>query len=196
METIILATNNKHKLSELRDILKDHYTVLSLNDANIEIDIPETGKTFYDNALIKARTICNITKLITIADDSGLMVNALNGAPGVYSSRFASENCSTEENNAKLLRLMTGIEERKAKFVTVIVMHYPDGRIVSGMGEAMGTILFEERGTAGFGYDPLFFSDVLKKTFAEASPVEKNLVSHRACAIRNLLQNLNGSFKF
>lgn len=188
---IAIATNNPNKLREIRAILGGFFDeALSLSDLGIDIDIEETGTTLTENALIKARTIRDLTGLPALADDSGLMVDALYGAPGVYSARYAGEEHDDKKNNALLLKNLEG-KPRDAKFCSVIALCYPDGRELTAEGSVRGVILEEERGTGGFGYDPLFFSPELGKTFAEATPEQKNSVSHRSRALRAMLKLLS-----
>ncbi len=188
---IAIATNNPNKLREIRAILGGFFDeALSLADLGIDIDIEETGTTLTENALIKARTIRDLTGLPALADDSGLMVDALGGAPGVYSARYAGEEHDDKKNNALLLKNLEG-KPRDAKFCSVIALCYPDGRELTAEGSVRGGILEEERGTGGFGYDPLFFSPELGKTFAEATPEQKNSVSHRSRALRAMLELLS-----
>jgi XTP/dITP diphosphohydrolase len=184
---IVLATNNKHKIEEIKNILSDpKLEILSLNDFKNFPKIEETGKTLEDNAILKARAIYKFSKLISLADDSGLEVDALDGAPGVLSSRFAGEHCSYKDNNIKLLSLMENIpwEKRGATFVCMVAIakDVDDIRIVRG--EVRGIITTEEKGKGGFGYDPLFYLPELDKTFAQLSFEEKNKRSHRAKAFR------------
>lgn len=188
---IAIATNNPNKLREIRAILGGFFDeALSLADLGIDIDIEETGTTLTENALIKARTIRDLTGLPALADDSGLMVDALGGAPGVYSARYAGEEHDDKKNNALLLKNLEG-KPRDAKFCSVIALCYPDGRELTAEGSVRGVILEEERGTGGFGYDPLFFSPELGKTFAEATPEQKNSISHRSRALRAMLELLS-----
>lgn len=192
----IVATNNSHKLIEIREFLSGHFdNIFSLKDKNINIDIEETGKTFYENALIKAKAISELTNLPAIADDSGLCVNALNGEPGVYSARYAGDPCDDHKNNEKLLKELNKINslDRSAYFISSIVLYYPNGDIVSGEGRVNGTIINEYRGNGGFGYDPLFLCTELNKTFGETSLQEKNLISHRARALKDLLVKLHSN---
>lgn len=187
---IAIATNNKNKLKEIRSVLGGHFDAMySLEDLGIEIDIAETGATLTENALIKARTIRDIAGIPALADDSGLMVDALDGAPGVYSARYAGEEHDDAKNNALLVRNLQG-KERTAHFCSVIALSYPDGKELTAEGRVEGHILDEPRGNNGFGYDPLFFCDEIGKTFAEANPDEKNSVSHRGRALRNMLKLL------
>lgn len=190
--TLALATNNQHKLSEIRSILSGCFQNLkSLSELGIDVDIEETGSTLEENALIKAREIVRLTGMPALADDTGLMVDALNGAPGVYSARYAGEEHDDKANRALLLKNMQNAEDRSAHFATVIAVCYPDGTYKLAHGRVDGTILFEERGNGGFGYDSLFYSTELGKTLAEATFDEKNSVSHRGRALRNMVKLLN-----
>ena len=150
------------------------------------MEIEEDGDTFYENALKKAREVSRLSGSPALADDSGLIVEHL-GGPGVYSARFAGYPCDHEKNNDLLLRKLKGIENRKARFVCCVVVYYPNGKIVKAKGETLGEITLERRGSGGFGYDPIFYSYDLKKTFGEATPQEKNSVSHRKRALEQLL---------
>ena len=189
---LAIATNNAHKLSEIRAILGDSFEqLLSLKDLGIDVDVEETGTTLEENALLKARTICKLCKLPTLADDTGLMVDALDGAPGVYSARYAGEAHNDSNNRALLLKNLEGKTSRRAHFSTVIAICYPNGDFITANGRVEGSILHEERGNEGFGYDSLFYSDELGKTFAQATPEEKNSVSHRGRALHAMLEKLN-----
>lgn len=183
---IAIATNNRNKLKEIRAVLGGFFDeMLSLDDLGIDVEIEETGTTLTENALIKARTIRDMTGLASLADDSGLMCDALGGAPGVYSARYAGEEHDDAKNNALLLKNIAG-KDRTAHFCSVIALCLPDGREYTAEGRVDGVITEEARGNGGFGYDPLFFSPELGKTFAEASAEEKNSVSHRGRALRNM----------
>ena len=185
---LAIATNNQHKLQEIRAILGDSFEeLLSLKDLGIDVDVEETGSTLEENALIKARAILALSGIATLADDTGLMVDALNGAPGVYSARYAGEEHNDAKNRALLLKNLDGVKDRSAHFATVIALCYPDGKTLTASGRVNGEILLSERGTEGFGYDSLFFSTELGKTFAEATQAEKNSVSHRGRALRAML---------
>lgn len=189
---LAIATNNAHKLTEIKAILGNSFEqLLSLKDLGIDVDVEETGTTLEENALLKARTICEICNMPTLADDTGLMVDALNGAPGVYSARYAGEAHNDKNNRELLLKNLQNVENRRAHFETVIAICYPDGRFITSKGRVEGSILHEERGNDGFGYDSLFYSDELKKTFAQASPAEKNSVSHRSRALHAMLEKLS-----
>ena len=187
---LVLATNNAHKLSEIRQILGDRFDeILSLRDLGITQDIEETGTTLKENAIIKATTIMKITGLPTLADDTGLMVDALNGEPGVYSARYAGEQHDDKANVAKLLKNLEPYKgkERSAHFVTCMVIAYPNGEIKSVEGRTDGEITTSPSGKNGFGYDPVFYSYDLKKVFAEATAEEKNSVSHRGRALAKII---------
>lgn len=182
---IVLATNNKHKIREIKNILADlSMEILTLEDFTGFPKVEETGKTFEENAIIKAKAICRFTRLPSLADDSGLEVDALDGAPGVLSSRFAGEHCSFQDNNRKLLHLMENVpwERRGARFVCVVALAKDLNHIVTVKGEVKGIITLEEKGESGFGYDPIFHLPHLNKTFAQLSLEEKNRISHRAQA--------------
>ncbi len=185
--TVVAATGNKGKLAELKEILKD-WEVLSAREAGFFEEVEETGSTFLQNAVIKAQAACKATGLPALADDSGLCVNALGGAPGIFSARYSGKG--EAENRALLLKNMQGIEDRTAYFACALVLCYPDGNMVTAEGRTYGKILLEEQGKGGFGYDPLFFSDDLQKSFGVASEAEKNAVSHRARAIQTLEERL------
>lgn len=184
---ILMATRNKGKMIELRENLKNfQLEIITLDDIKDMPLLEENGATFLENAVCKAQTAAKISGLITMADDSGLEVDALDGQPGVYSARFAGEPSDDRKNNRKLLQLMKGLsyEKRTARFVCVIAIAFPDGRIVSAEGKCEGIILEDLRGTGGFGYDPLFYIPSMEKTFAELSLDEKNAISHRGKALR------------
>ena len=180
---IVAATGNAHKLKEIRAILKD-YEILSEAEAGFYGDVEETGATFAENALIKARAVSEATGYPALADDSGLCVEALNGAPGVFSARYSGGGSA--ENRALLLKNLNGESDRSAYFACAIALVYPDGRTVTAEGRTFGEILTSEQGENGFGYDSLFFSLDLGKAFAEATEEEKNAVSHRGRALRAL----------
>lgn len=182
-KTIVAATGNAHKLKEIRSVLKD-WKILSETEAGFCGEVEETGVTFAENALMKAQAVCKATKLPALADDSGLCVEALGSAPGVYSARYSGGGGS--ENRALLLKNLKGESNRKAYFACAVALVFPDGRVITAEGRTYGEILEEERGENGFGYDSLFFSDDLKKSFAQCSDEEKNGVSHRGRALREL----------
>ncbi|MFI3167808.1 MAG: RdgB/HAM1 family non-canonical purine NTP pyrophosphatase [Bacillota bacterium] len=188
-KTLLIASNNAHKIEEIKSILGGKFEkILSLKEVGCNLEPEENGETFFDNALIKAREISLATGYATISDDSGIVVDALGGAPGVHSARY-SEAGTDEENNKKLLKNLAG-KDRTAKFVSSVVLFFSEDEIYSGHGEAHGVVLEEYRGSGGFGYDPLFLSDDLGKTYAEATSEEKNLISHRKRALENLLAKI------
>jgi XTP/dITP diphosphohydrolase len=190
MKKLIIASNNEHKIAEIKQILSQFpLQVLSLKEANINIDVEETGTTFMENAEIKASEIFKIAHGdMVLADDSGLSVEFLNGAPGIFSARFAGEHGNTSENNEKLLFLLNGKgeEQRKAKFICAMVLIINNTEMVKVQGETEGIITAEFRGEEGFGYDPLFFVSEVSKTFAQMSSEEKNAISHRGRALGKL----------
>lgn len=195
METLVVASSNKHKIDEISKVTKKFgIDVISRDDAGISksLEIPEDGSTFEENSYIKAKAIMDICGRPTIADDSGLMVEALGGAPGVYSARFAGEDQNDERNNEKLKDLLKDIpyKDRRAKFVSVITLLFPDGRKIVARGECQGHIIEEERGENGFGYDPLFVPEGYGSTFGMLNPDVKNEISHRALALKNLAKEL------
>lgn len=205
MRTIVAATKNRHKISEIGAITgRFGMTIVSRDEAGVPpVEIPETGRTFEENSYIKAYEIMKLCGQITVADDSGLVVDCLGGAPGVYSARFAGfeglwpeeeggTDTDDKDNNAKLIRLISEYpyEERTARFVSVITMVYPDGRTVVARGTVEGHLLLEERGDGGFGYDPLFVPVGYDRTFGELSSEVKNRISHRANALQVLHEKL------
>lgn len=194
MKRIIIASQNKHKIEEIEAITKKFgMMIVSRNDAGIpDVEVVEDGETFEENSYKKAHEIMKLSGEMTIADDSGLMVDALDGAPGVYSARFSGEGATDKSNNEKLLALLadTPHEKRTAKFVSVITMIYPGGDKIVARGECPGHIITEERGEGGFGYDPLFVPDGYELTFAELGAAEKNKISHRARALEELERQL------
>ncbi len=187
---VILASGNKHKLEEIQEILKDfQYELVTMHDAGlVDYEIIEDGDTFEANSLIKAEAVLKELGLPTIADDSGLEVDALDGAPGVYSARYSGEHADYKANNVKLLKALQGVadDKRTARFVTVLTMLFPNGDQIVVRGEVEGVIGHEEVGDNGFGYDPLFIVPEHKKTFAQLASNEKNAISHRANALRKL----------
>lgn len=186
---IIFATNNKHKIKEITALLDDRFTVIGLNDINITEDIPEDGDNLSDNALFKARYAHKRTGLNVFADDTGLEVDALGGAPGVHSARYAGENKDSDANITKLLGLLEGKESRKARFRTVVAMIFNNKEYLFE-GTVEGRIIDARKGKEGFGYDPVFIADGYDKTFAEIPLTEKNKISHRAMAVRKLVDFL------
>ena len=187
MKELILASNNAHKVEEIKSILED-YSILTLKDINYTEEIVEDGTTFEENALIKARTICKYSGKTAISDDSGLSVELLDGRPGVYSARYSKEQ--TDEKNIEKVLLELNGQKSKAKFVSVIALVKPDGTELTFRGERHGEIIFEKRGTNGFGYDPIFYVPSLDKTFAELSAEQKNSISHRKQSLEKFSQYL------
>ena len=189
---IVLATHNKGKMSEINNLLSSSYEVLTLDHFPNIKDIPETGKTLKENAFIKARTVFEMTGLPSLADDTGLEVEALGGEPGVFSARYAGEQASYKDNCEKLLKNMMRVpkEDREAKFRTVIA-YKDDNRELSCDGSVKGEIAQSPKGSFGFGYDSVFYYPPLEKTFAELSEEEKNSISHRGRALRKFLLLFN-----
>ena len=181
---VLLASNNGHKIKEIKEILGDFFDVVSLREAGVESDPEETGATFEENARIKAVAGMKASGMPCIADDSGLEVFALDGLPGVMSARYAGGHGDDSANNEKLLRELENASDRSARYVCVICMAFPNGHEIVARGECRGTILKEARGEGGFGYDSLFFFPQFGKTFAEITAEEKNEVSHRKAALR------------
>lgn len=191
MKTIVLATNNNHKLAEFRQILHE-YNILSLKDIEFYNEIIEDGNSFAENALIKAKTISNYLleqnkEYIVIADDSGLCVESLNNEPGIYSARYAGINATDYDNRMKLLNELKN-KDKEAYFNCTIVIYYPTDEYKIVNGQTFGKITEEENGSNGFGYDSIFYSYELNKTFGQASEEEKNKVSHRSKAIEELIK--------
>lgn len=204
---ILIASRNRGKIAELKDLLGQYITdteleLVSLDDVGMTGEIEENGSTFEENALIKANAGAAFSGLITIADDSGLAVKALDGAPGVYSARYAGEGHNDAANNAKLLDALRGVGDREAAFICAMACVFPadspltgDGTPILVKGACVGEILCAERGEGGFGYDPLFWYDEFGKTFAELSIEEKNAISHRGRAVAKLGEALSERIK-
>lgn len=193
---LVLASKNKKKLAELNDILSRlGIEVCSEDEAGVDVEVEETGQTFEENSLLKAKAVMQASGLPAIADDSGLCVDALNGAPGVYSARYGGEGLDDTARYRLLLENMKGQMPRTAKFVSVITCCFPNGDIISARGECQGTIAFAPMGEGGFGYDPVFFLPPLKKTFAQLSAEEKNAISHRGRALEAFQTKLAEYFK-
>ena len=192
----VLATHNPNKIREMGAILGQFgVEVVSPKDLGITVDVEETGSTFAENAMLKAKAICELAKLPAIADDSGLCVDALNGAPGVYSARYGGPELDDTGRYRLLLENLRGQTPRTAKFVSVITCCFPNGDVITARGECPGTIAFAPMGEGGFGYDPVFFIPGLKKTFAQLSAQEKNAISHRGRALALFQQKLKDYFK-
>jgi len=184
---ILAATGNKGKLREIREILEnDDLTIVSPDEIGIKSDVLEDGLTFEENAIKKATAISDISGMKVLADDSGLCVDALGGMPGVISARFSGAGATDEKNIMKLLGLMEGKKDRKAKFVCVLALALTDGRIITASGECHGIITDSPSGTGGFGYDPVFLEPSSGLTFAEMPQDEKNRISHRRRALEEL----------
>ncbi len=186
MDKLIIATNNKHKLKELREVLHPYFeSILSLEEAGIQHETVEDAATFEGNALKKAREIACISGCAALADDSGLLVKALNGEPGVYSARYAGEPCNDRKNLELVLEKMEGIKDRTACFVCVLALVTPSGELTA-RGEVAGELTYAPQGEGGFGYDPIFYIPQYKCTFAQMTQEQKNQLSHRAIAARLL----------
>ena len=191
---VFIATGNKKKIDEIKPLLKD-FEVLSIADGINIPEVEENSDTFEGNSQKKALEIAKFLNMVAIADDSGLMVDALEGEPGVYSARYAGENANDSDNNKKLIRNLKGIGNRKAKFVSVISVAKPNGEVHSFRGEVEGLILDEARGNSGFGYDPYFYYVAYGKTFAELELSEKNAISHRARALSKMKKEIKDILK-
>ena len=194
---MILASNNAKKLRELKAILSDMGVELcSQREAGCDFEVEETGTTFAENAYLKAAAVVEATGVAAIADDSGLMVDALNGEPGVYSARYApgGHDASDKEKYEYLLKKLEGVKDRDAKFVSSICCIFPNGDIIRCEGECAGKILLSPRGEGGFGYDPVFYLPELEKTYAELAPEEKNAISHRGNALKILKEELRNYY--
>ena len=188
---LIIASNNAHKLIEIKAILGNHFEeILSMREAGIEHETVEDGNTFLENALKKAREMAAISGCCALADDSGICVDALDGAPAIYSARFSGVHGDDKANNRLLLQKLEGAESRKAHYTCAMALVWPDGREVTAEGYLHGEIGFEEKGEHGFGYDPLFLLPERGCTTAELLPEEKNAISHRALALQELLKKL------
>lgn len=196
MTKLVLASKNKKKLAELNEILSQlGIEVCSEADAGVDLDVEETGTTFEENSFLKADAVMKASGLPAMADDSGLCVDALNGAPGVYSARYGGEGLDDTGRYRLLLENMRGQAPRTAKFVCVITCCFPNGDVITARGECPGTIAFAPMGEGGFGYDPVFFIPSLKKTFAQLSAEEKNAMSHRGKALAEFKEKLEAYLK-
>lgn len=194
MKSIILASNNKDKVKEVKEILKG-YDIISMKEAGIDVDIEENGTTFEENALIKARAIMKLTGQITMADDSGLEIDYLNKAPGVYSARFMGHDTSYDIKNKALIQKLEGVKgsDRSGRFVCAIAVCFPDGREIVKIGTMEGLIAEEIKGDNGFGYDPIVYLPEYVKTSGELAPEEKNKISHRGKALALIKEELDKS---
>ncbi len=192
-DKIIFATGNEGKMKEIRLILADlGAEILSLKDAGIDMEIAEDGKTFEENAVIKAKAVMKATRALVLADDSGLEIDYLHGEPGVYSARYLGEDTSYRIKNQNLIDRLEGVpeEERTARFVCVIAASFPDGRVLTARGTIEGIIGYEERGEGGFGYDPIFWLPEYGCSTAELTMEKKNELSHRGKALRAIKKEL------
>ena len=188
---LVLASKNQKKLAELREILSGlGVEVCSEADAGVDVDVEETGTTFEENSLLKAKAVMETSGLPAVADDSGLCVDALNGAPGVYSARYGGPGLDDAGRCRLLLENLRGLSPRTAKFVSAITCCLPNGDVLTARGECPGTIAFTPMGSDGFGYDPLFWVPERKKTFAQMSHEEKNAISHRGKALAAFAEEL------
>lgn len=194
MKRIILASNNKDKIKEVKEILTG-YDIISIKEAGINVDVEENGTTFEENALIKARAIMKLTGEVTMADDSGLEIDYLNKEPGVYSARYMGHDTSYDIKNAALLKRLEGVEgdDRSGRFVCAIAVCFPDGREIVKRGTMEGLIAKEIKGNNGFGYDPIVYLPEYGKTSAELDPEEKNRISHRGKALALIKDELDKS---
>lgn len=199
MKKLVIASNNKNKIKEIKEILgRLNIHVISLNEAGIDIDVEETGESFIENSYIKAKAIFNLVKdkgYMVLADDSGLSVEALGGAPGIYSARFAGEHGNDKKNNEKLLREMKNMENRKGKFICAMSLIIDENNSIKVQGEIEGIILEEERGENGFGYDPLFYYPQYEVSFGEMNGELKNNISHRREALNMLEREIKDYFQ-
>ncbi|HEY5585345.1 MAG TPA: XTP/dITP diphosphatase [Ruminiclostridium sp.] len=189
MKMLVVATKNKGKLEEIKKVLLNMtFDVVAMSDMNINIDVDEDGSTFEENSLKKAIEICKVSKTIVMADDSGIEVDFLNGAPGIYSARFGGPEATDNDRNDKLLNMLKDVpfEQRTARFVCAIAIAFPDGRSFVVRDTCEGFIDFEGKGNNGFGYDPLFYMQQYEKTMAELGTDIKNQISHRAKALAKM----------
>lgn len=196
--TLIAATGNRGKLVEIREILGPHFDrILSQKEAGILLDVEEDADTFAGNAMKKARAFCEATGMPSVADDSGLCVDALNGEPGVYSARYMGEGHTDAERSAFVLEKMKDVPEdrRSARFMCAAVIAFPDGTSITAVGSCEGKIAYEPAGENGFGYDPIFVPEGETRTFAQMTDGEKNAISHRGRAMRLLYEKLSGGLR-
>ena len=193
---VVLASKNQHKLVEMRDILAAQGVEVVLeSEVGADVEVEETGTTFAENAMLKAKAICELAKLPAIADDSGLCVDALNGGPGVYSARYGGEGLDDRGRYMLLLQTMRGQTTRAAHFTCAIACAFPNGDTITAEGQAPGTIAFAPMGEGGFGYDPVFFVPEKAKTFAQLTQEEKAEISHRGKALREFSEKLETYLK-
>ena len=188
---LIIASNNAHKLKEMKEILSPFFDdVQSMREAGIEHETVEDGRTFMENAVKKARELAEISGQAAVADDSGICVDVLDGAPGIYSARFSGVHGDDKANNRLLLEKLEGVENRAAHYTCAIALCWPDGRMLTAEDYLFGEIAHDEKGTGGFGYDPLFLLPERGLRTAELGPGEKNAISHRGKALRKLVKLL------
>ena len=187
---LVFATGNQGKVNEFRQMLGESYEILSMKDLDVEVEIVEDGKTFEENAVIKAKAVMEATGEMVLADDSGFEVDCLGGEPGIYSARYMGEDTPYSVKNAELLRRCEGVPEdkRDARFVCVIACAYPDGTVDTATGVIEGKIAHEPKGENGFGYDPVFYLPERGCTTGELPPEEKNAISHRGIAVRKMVE--------
>lgn len=189
---VILASNNKNKLREFKEILEDDgFEIISQSEAGLALDVDETGETFAENAFLKAEAACKMSGKVAISDDSGLAVDALNGEPGVHSARYGGGNLTDEEKCDLVIEKLRNSENRRAKFISSIACVFPNGDVVRAEGECQGVIADAPKGSNGFGYDPIFYVEEYGQTMAELTADEKNAVSHRGKALANFKAELN-----
>ena len=189
---LIIASNNKDKIKEIKEILSSHFDdIVSIKEAGINHETIEDGTTFMENAIKKAREICEISGCASLADDSGICVDALGGEPGIYSARYSGEHGNDELNNQLILKNLEGKTDRSAHYTCAMALFFPDGKSIITEGYWNGKIAYEPKGTNGFGYDPLFIPDGFDCTSAELTPEEKNDISHRRNALNLLLEKLS-----
>ncbi len=191
---LVVASGNAHKLKEIAEIFPD-FEVLSQKQMGFDEEVEETGASFMENALLKATAAANALGLPALGDDSGLCVEALGGAPGIYSARYSGGHGDDRANRALLLKNLEGESNRRAYFACALALVYPDGRKITAEGRTYGEILTQEEGEGGFGYDPIFHSEDLNKSFGKATAEEKNAVSHRGRALQALLKSWQGQEK-
>ena len=194
MKTVVIATNNKNKVREFKSILDNpNLEFKTLKEIGYDKEIEENGNTFEENAIIKAMTVANDLNVIAISDDSGLCVDALGGAPGIYSARYAGTH-NDEDNNALLIKNLKGIENRNAHYECAICIAYPNGDYITEIGTVSGIIIDDRRGNGGFGYDPYFYIPEFGKTFAEVPLEKKNTISHRNKALMKIKDRIDENF--
>jgi len=190
---ILIGSNNIGKIKEYRNLLGPRFNLISLHELDLELDVEETGRTYAENALIKLNALKDKSNIPILTDDSGLEVRALGDKPGIFSARYSGKNATDKSNVDKLIKELSNSSDFSAKFVCTIAFFDPKNKLseVVCTGECKGDIILERRGNSGFGYDPIFYIKELDKTFAELSEDEKNLISHRAIAVKELLKRIN-----